>query len=72
MNLRSELDDELIKRNIDKGEFGLEKESLRIDGDGFLSHTKHPFAEEHNIGMFDCEIERIEDLEAYIESTSMY
>ncbi|MDE5862886.1 MAG: glutamylcysteine synthetase, partial [Lachnospiraceae bacterium] len=26
----------------------------------------------HNIGMFDCEIESVEDLQAYIESASMY
>ena len=25
------------------GNFGLEKESLRVDKDGFLAHTKHPF-----------------------------
>ncbi len=32
-----------IKKNMFKGSFGLEKESLRVDQKGFLSHTKHPF-----------------------------
>ncbi|MCM1158148.1 MAG: hypothetical protein NC300_05685 [Bacteroidales bacterium] len=54
----------LIKRNLKKGEFGLEKESLRVDGDGFLSHTKHPFEEQNNITRDFCEnqIELITDV----------
>ncbi|MBQ9165552.1 MAG: hypothetical protein IJX71_01270, partial [Oscillospiraceae bacterium] len=26
-----------------QGNFGLEKESLRVDEEGFMSHTSHPF-----------------------------
>lgn len=55
MNLRPELNNDLVKRNIDKGEFGLEKESLRISSEGFLSHTKHPFEEQRNITRDFCE-----------------
>lgn len=55
MNLRTELGNDLLKRNIDKGEFGLEKESLRISSEGFLSHTKHPFKEQRNITRDFCE-----------------
>lgn len=32
-----------------KGCFGLEKESLRIDEDGFMSHTPHPFPDHAHI-----------------------
>lgn len=55
MNINPELSDNLIKRNLDKGEFGLEKESLRIDCNGFLSHTRHPFEEQGNITRDFCE-----------------
>lgn len=36
-------------------DFGLEKESLRIDESGFLSHTKHPFENNPNIDRDFCE-----------------
>ncbi|MDE5862830.1 MAG: hypothetical protein K2H34_00595, partial [Lachnospiraceae bacterium] len=54
----------LIEQNLTKGEFGLEKESLRVDSDGFLSHTKHPFEEQDNITRDFCEnqIELITDV----------
>lgn len=55
MNLALGLSDNLIKRSLNKGEFGLEKESLRVDGNGFLSHTKHPFEEQRNITRDFCE-----------------
>lgn len=35
-----------VKRRILEGNFGLEKESLRIKKDGTLSHFPHPFAED--------------------------
>jgi glutamate--cysteine ligase len=55
---------ELIKRNIDRGEFGLERESLRVDSEGFLSHTKHPFQENPGITRDFCEnqVELITDV----------
>lgn len=55
MNINPVLSNNLIKCNLDKGEFGLEKESLRIDCNGFLSHTKHPFEEQSNITRDFCE-----------------
>lgn len=55
---------ELIKQNMDKGEFGFEKEGLRIDGEGHLSHTKHPFGEQPGITRDFCEnqVELITDV----------
>ncbi|MCD8356445.1 MAG: hypothetical protein LUE11_07745 [Clostridia bacterium] len=37
------------------GHFGLEKESLRVTQDGFLSHTGHPFPNDSNIDRDFCE-----------------
>ncbi|MGM9649300.1 MAG: hypothetical protein ACI3XY_04955 [Butyricicoccaceae bacterium] len=37
--------DPTVRSLLLRGNFGLEKESLRIDGNGFLSHTLHPFSE---------------------------
>lgn len=55
MHVRMGLEEDWIKENINKGEFGLEKEALRIDENGFLSHTKHPFAAHPNITRDFCE-----------------
>lgn len=38
-----------------KGEFGLEKESLRVTPDGFLAQTPHPFINNPNIERDFCE-----------------
>lgn len=38
-----------------KGNFGLEKESLRVDENGFLAHTKHPFPDDDHIVRDFCE-----------------
>lgn len=38
-----------IKELLLCGNFGLEKENLRTDADGYLSQTKHPFADNPNI-----------------------
>ncbi|MBP3673931.1 MAG: hypothetical protein J6J18_08905 [Oscillospiraceae bacterium] len=38
-----------------QGNFGLERESLRIDGDGFLAHTSHPFPDDKHIVRDFCE-----------------
>lgn len=48
-----------------------EHEELACCRDMFWENSTHGI-NPHNIGMFDCEIESIEDLLAYIESTSMY
>ncbi len=36
------LDDKFIREHLLDGLFGLEKENLRVLGDGTLSHTPHP------------------------------
>lgn len=38
-----------------EGNFGLEKESLRVTTEGFLSHTKHPFPDNPNMERDFCE-----------------
>ena len=44
-----------IKALLLRGNFGLEKESLRVDGEGFLSHTNHPFPNDDHIVRDFCE-----------------
>lgn len=44
-----------IKKCMLKGEFGLEKESLRVTPDGFLAQTPHPFINNPNIERDFCE-----------------
>lgn len=46
------------------GHFGIEKESLRVDAQGYLSHTNHPFMDVANIDRDFCEnqIEIITDV----------
>lgn len=48
-----------------------EHEELACCRDMFWENSTHGI-NPHNIGMFDCEIESVEDLQSYIESTSMY
>lgn len=44
-----------IRENGYEACFGLEKESLRIDEDGFLAHTEHPFKNDPFIDRDFCE-----------------
>lgn len=44
-----------VKANMFQGNFGLEKESLRVTSEGFLAHTSHPFADNPNIERDFCE-----------------
>ncbi len=44
-----------VKKLLLKGNFGLEKESLRVDVDGFLTHTSHPFPNDDHIVRDFCE-----------------
>ena len=53
MNL--DFNDEELKKVFFSAEFGLEKECLRINKDGFISHTKHPFGDNPNIQKDFCE-----------------
>lgn len=40
------IEDEKVRKLLFKGNFGLEKENLRITGDGFFAHTFHPFPDD--------------------------
>ncbi|MDE7176802.1 MAG: hypothetical protein K2O59_03220 [Lachnospiraceae bacterium] len=44
-----------VKRRVLSGNFGLEKESLRILKDGTLSHSRHPFPDDEHIVKDFCE-----------------
>ncbi|MCR5704281.1 MAG: hypothetical protein K6G85_06630 [Eubacterium sp.] len=44
-----------INARILEGQFGLEKESLRVDQEGFLAHTPHPFDDIKQIDRDFCE-----------------
>lgn len=47
--------DEMVRKLLFKGNFGLEKESLRIHPDGTMSHSRDPFSESRNIVRDFCE-----------------
>lgn len=44
-----------VRELLLSGHFGLEKESLRIDGEGYLAHTRHPFPGDSHIVRDFCE-----------------
>ena len=44
-----------IRALLLRGNFGLERESLRVDEEGFLSHTVHPFPNDDHIVRDFCE-----------------
>ena len=48
-------DNKNIIKNMYKGSFGIEKESLRVQKDGFLAHTAHPFENNPHIDRDFCE-----------------
>lgn len=49
------VDNEYIKNHILEGNFGLEKESLRVLENGKFAHTLHPFPEDDHIVKDFCE-----------------
>lgn len=55
---------DLIKKNMYRGNFGLEKESLRISENAEMSHVSHPFPGNRNVDRDFCEnqIEMITDV----------
>jgi glutamate--cysteine ligase len=53
MSLNFEISE--IKKNMFCAEFGLERESLRINADGALAHTPHPFGLNSHIDRDFCE-----------------
>lgn len=61
MNVSEIVEEETL---LFQGNFGLEKESLRVDEKGFLAHTPHPFLGNKNIDRDFCEnqIEIITDV----------
>lgn len=48
-------EDSEVRRLLLEGNFGLEKESLRVDAQGFLAHTPHPFPNDDHIVRDFCE-----------------
>jgi glutamate--cysteine ligase len=49
------INDRYVKEHLLEGNFGLEKESLRVLEDGRLSHTNHPFPDDDHIVKDFCE-----------------
>lgn len=49
------VENEYIKKHLMNGNFGLEKESLRVLGNGKFAHTLHPFPEDDHIVKDFCE-----------------
>ena len=47
--------DPKVRSLLLKGQFGLEKESLRITREGRMAHTPHPFPEDARITRDFCE-----------------
>ena len=48
-------DDKYVRKHLLDGNFGLEKESIRVLADGSFSHTPHPFPNDKNIVKDFCE-----------------
>lgn len=65
-------DNENIIKNMYKGSFGIEKESLRVNTDGFLSLTPHPFVSNPHIDRDFCEnqVEIVTDV--FDDTSSVY
>ena len=59
-----DLDNTTIKEYIRQAEFGIERENLRVNSDGTLAQTPHPFTEHKNIDRDFCEnqVEIISDV----------
>lgn len=53
--MKFDFNDKGLKEVFFSAEFGLEKECLRINKDGFISHTEHPFGDNPNIQKDFCE-----------------
>lgn len=49
------IQDSEVRRLLLTGNFGLEKESLRVDQDGYMAHTHHPFPDDDHITRDFCE-----------------
>lgn len=49
------IENEYIRKHLFEGNFGLEKESLRVNEDGFFAHSHHPFEGDPHIVKDFCE-----------------
>ena len=54
-NMKYDPNNIALRNSLSKGEFGLEMESLRINHDGTLAQTPHPFESVDNITRDFCE-----------------
>ena len=53
--MRLHLENDSVKQLLFQGNFGLEKEALRITEDGHMAHTPHPFPGDERITRDFCE-----------------
>ncbi len=58
-------ENEIIRKYLLRGKFGLEKEALRITPDGLFSNTANPFTDEEHIVYDFCENQTEINTEAY-------
>ena len=49
------IEDPAVRKQLLQGNFGLERENLRVDGEGYLAQTDHPFAGHSHIQRDFCE-----------------
>ena len=49
------IEDPAVRQLLLEGNFGLEKESLRVNEDGYLAHTRHPLPNDDHIVRDFCE-----------------
>lgn len=45
----------VVRERIYRGKFGLERETLRVDAEGHLAQTRHPFGDDEHISRDFCE-----------------
>lgn len=50
-----DINNDTIKEYLKQAEFGIEREGLRVSGDGRLAQTPHPFDSDKNIDRDFCE-----------------
>jgi len=53
--MKNAFNDPRVRSHFLEGGFGLEKEGLRVDTDGYLAHTPHPFGDDTHYDRDFCE-----------------
>lgn len=53
--MKFDTENKAVREFLGQGEFGMEMESLRVNGDGTLAQTPHPFENDRNITRDFCE-----------------